>query len=233
MRVLANFLTVALGLLLLVGCGGGGSDGSGGRNFNVRCTNPNAVLPSMQDALSFFPQTLIDEQHLFINQMVTFVPISDIEGYKQLLRDAGFGLNTGAGDQRILYEGQFIDDKYYPLVYIDMEDNLVSWQLTIAVINDIPTATEIDESIFDNTTIFPPTGTKKIEISLDKGYNTGIGDKMDAYIEELKGAGFEYYNKDPEWNLYEKLSDDGCLLYGWANYNESDRAEWRVWLMTE
>jgi hypothetical protein len=220
MKVLMNFFVMTLSIVFLVGCGGGGSSSSN------KCTNPNVVLPSMQDALTFFPQSLINEQHLFINQIISFAPINNIEEYKQLLEGAGFTPDIFAID---LYRGLPVDNKYSTLVYVDMEDNFISWQLGVWMINGILSATEIDESIFDNTAIFPPTGTKKIEIEMSKSYETNITAEMNTYVQELKDAGFEYYNEDAEWNSYYKTSADGCFMYSWANYNESDRSEWKVW----
>jgi hypothetical protein len=225
MKVLTNFLTVVLGIVFLVGCGGGGSSSSN------KCINPNVVLPSMQDVLTFFPQSLINEQHLFIGQIVSFAPISDIEGYKQLLENAGFKLDifTSNSYDFMHYIGLPIDNKYSTHVYVDMKDNFISWQLGVWMTNGILSATEIDESIFDIIAIFPPTGTKKIEIEMYKEYETNITTEMNTYIQELIDAGFKYYDEDADWNAYQKPSADGCLLYSWANYNEYNRAEWRVW----
>ncbi|MDR0579742.1 MAG: hypothetical protein LBG21_03985 [Campylobacteraceae bacterium] len=231
MKILFNFLTAVFGIVVLVGCGGSSSSNSD-NSPSSKCTNPNIVLPSIQDVLTFFPQSLINEQHKFIDQSVSFDTIDDVEKYEQLLINAGFTLDTISNSSMLLYDGPSIDNKYFSRVYIHLDlENFVSWQLGISIINGVPTATEIDESIFDNTTIFPPTKTKKFEVEMSKSYDVDMSNKMNDYIQELKNAGFEYYKEDVEWNSYHKTSTDGCLLYVWANYNEPDRAEWRVWYL--
>ncbi|MDR3177987.1 MAG: hypothetical protein LBT96_03280 [Campylobacteraceae bacterium] len=227
MKIFINFLAAFLSVLFLAGCGGsgsgssgndvgsdnGGSSGSG--STNTKCTNPNQAFPSFE---SVFPVSLFGEPYQFGDKGFRYTAIGNTTDYIQKL--TGYGIHQNEPDY-VTYEF------YNPYVGIQFSeiaiysDNYIKWRLAGAT-------DTIDDSLFDNATLFPPTGTQKDLYETGRTYTSDMTNKFNGYITELEKSDFKY---EEHWEGWIKYSEDKCFLYHW--YKGYSHADWQIYLNTE
>jgi hypothetical protein len=211
MKALFNFLVAILSALFLSGCGGeGGNSG----NSNVKCTDPNPTYPSLQ---SVFPTSLFAESYQFEGKYLGFKPINNVANYIQLLEDRGYILDQNEPEY-VTYE---INNPFPDIQFSEItiwSDGYVDWHLGGA-------ANDIDDLLFDNTTIFPPTGTRQDFYSLDRLYDLDITNEFNSYITELENNNYIY---EAYWEGWVKNSEDRCFVYIWSKDDSNNNASWEI-----
>jgi hypothetical protein len=68
----------------------------------------------------------------------------------------------------------------------------------------------IDDSLFNNTTLFPLIGTQQYSYQTGRSYTLDMTNKFNDYIAELEKSGFEY---NEHWEGWIKYSEDRCFFY--------------------
>ncbi|MDR1285350.1 MAG: hypothetical protein LBJ88_04020 [Campylobacteraceae bacterium] len=208
-----KFLILVLSALFLVGCGGGGGSSSN----NVKCANSNPVYPSLQ---SVFPTSLFGEYYQYEGKVLGFMPTNDVASYKQLLENNGYAIDRDEFD----YVTYILNNPFLGIQFSEItiwSDEYVDWHLGGAT-NDI------DDSLFNNTTIFPLTGTQQDVYSLDRVYASDMTNEFSNYITELEN---NHYTYEDHWEGWTKNSDDKCFVYIWSKNDYNDSAEWEIVLI--
>ncbi|MDR1007097.1 MAG: hypothetical protein LBL65_00850 [Campylobacteraceae bacterium] len=209
MKIVINFLTVVLGIGFLVGCGG-----SGNGSNDVKCTNSNPTYPSLQ---SVFPTVLFGESYQLEGKFLGYTPIDNTANYVQLLVGNGYTLDQNEPEYATYILTNPFSGIQFSEIAID-SDGYVDWHLGGAT-------SDIDDSLFNNTTIFPPTGTQQDVYSLDRIYASDMTNEFNSYITELENNDYTY---EDHWEGWVKNSDDGCFVYIWSKDDDNRSADWEI-----
>jgi hypothetical protein len=213
MKVLVNFFVVLFSVVFFVGCGGGGSS-------DVKCTNPNPTFPSLQ---SVFPASLFGEPYWYEGKVFGYNAISNRADYIQALINKGYGLDQDELDYVTYTLNNPFPDTDIQFADITIwSDNYVDWHLG-------GSESGISDLLFEDTDIFPPTGTKQDGYGLDRLYASSMASEFDEYVRELEADGFRYDSDDFEGWI--KYSEDKCFIYLW--YSGDNSADWEIVLNVE
>jgi hypothetical protein len=211
MKVLMNFLTVVLGIVFLVGCGGGGA------SSNTKCVDPNFTYSYLQ---SVFPISLLNESYMLEGKMLEYGSIDDVANYIEKLQNKGYTEDENEPD----YTTYVLSDPFYDIqlsrVTIWSSDNYINWHL-------VGSSSGIDDLFFNDIEVFPPTNTRQYLYGMDRLYASDMTNEFDSYIAKLESDGFKY---SEHWESWIKYSEDKCLVYSWGNNGGYISADWEIFL---
>ncbi|MDR0665975.1 MAG: hypothetical protein LBF71_01045 [Campylobacteraceae bacterium] len=208
MKTSINFLAAFSIVLFLTGCQSGGGSGS------IKCSDSNPAYPSLQ---SVFPVSLFSVPYTYGGKFLGYTAIDNVTDYKQKLLDNGYSLDQDE-PKYVTYalDNPFADIQSSKITI--WNNDYVDWHLGGA-------ASDIDDSLFNNTTIFPPTGTQQDLYGIDRGYAIDMTSEFDGYITELESDGFRYAG---DWEGWIKESEDRCFVYLWSKNDDNESAEWSI-----
>jgi hypothetical protein len=214
MKEAVKLLTAGLGLVVLMGCGGGGGDKS---SVGV-CGGSSATVNKEAEKLGeSFPPFNIKAPEASIN-LAYYVSLSEINKFKESLKNKGFLDNSDDN-----YDSYYKEEPCY--IYVDIyPSNNNIYYLTLAVDNENG---DVGIGIFDD---FGPINATFSTIYITRTYHGNITSSFAAYISELEAA---------KWNIKPSGSDTweknaGGFDYIWSYYfGKKDgeivtNVEWRI-----